>query len=391
MTSTLLYVTPHRVRGAGLPNRPAALLEGLVRSRAFDRVVVVNRLRADRLVRSGAGGRLRRRGPWWWIERDLEGLTLVEHLWPFGQAESGALPAIARAMIAGGSGRDGDLVIWVADPKSAIVFETMESWAAGVPVIRVFDAYDAWDLSPLVRGNRRRDAVRRGYAVAARCADVVFANSPFMADRMRHGGANIVHLVTNGAPGVSESTELAGSLPHRLGFAYVGRVHERVAVPLLEALADEARPEPLRIIGPIEREPDGWRRLIARDNVVLEGSRPQVAAHRILAETRALIVPHVVDDYTRSQDAMKVWDALSIGTPVIATSIPPAASLPDYAVLLADNPDAVRAAAQRIIRGELAPFAAQRRALAAENSWDRRIEAIRREIDGLRESRKATG
>ena len=149
-------------------------------------------------------------------------------------------------------------VVWISDPKSAIAFANLRD----IPVsrlVRVFDAYDAWDLSPLVRGRTRRRAVLSGYEQAARYADIIFANTEFMAGRMRDLGATDVSVIPNASPRVNAAATDPGRSPDRQPYLlYVGRIHERLDAGLLASVADAFPRVQIRLIGPVERIPNGW-------------------------------------------------------------------------------------------------------------------------------------
>ena len=353
--TTLLFVTPHPAFGVALPTRPAALLDALLASGAFDTTVVVNRLRPAAFLRARMS-RERRAA--------AAGIRVVEHAWPFGPQERRFLARLARAL-------PPPVVAWVADPKSAPFLADLEPSATGV-----FDAYDAWDLSPLVVGERRRKAVCDGYEAAARHARLVFANTELMASRLRAlGAADVRHLQSAAPPAEPVTPDAEPSL------AYVGRVHERFACELVAAAADRLPAVTFRIIGPVERTPSGWASLLARPNVRPEGPMEGGAARAAIGRSRGLLIPHVVDDYTRSQDAMKAWDAISVGAPVLATSVPPADRWPPDMAVVADDAAGFATAAERIVAGDLDHGRGTRLAFARANGWEQRaadvVEAIR--------------
>jgi glycosyltransferase involved in cell wall biosynthesis len=355
----LVFITPH-LPGAGLPTRPDALLRGLSESGRFERVRVVNRLRPAEFLRRVLSARSLP-GSWLALDQDLPGGTvLVSHPWPFGTFEDAALASIAEIGRA-----TGGTVVWLCDPKSAGMLRRLPRRR---PLATVFDAYDAWDLSPLVRGKRRREAVRHGYAIAATAADLVFANTRAMADRLRDLGAKNVRRLPNGSPPVEPMVPAAE--PY---LAYVGRVHERFETRLVAAAASANPAATFRIAGPVERVPDGWSDLLAVPNVVHLGALDAKAARRLIGGSRGLLVPHHADDYTRSQDAMKAWDALSVGAAVVSTSVPPADEWTAPVALVADDPGAFAEACRRVLEGELDPGRDDRLALAAQNGWDRRV------------------
>ncbi len=153
---------------------------------------------------------------------------------------------------------------------------------------------------------------------------------------------------------------------------YVGRIHERFDAELAGAVAAALPDTTLTIAGPVEREPAGWSALAARSNVRLSGRVEPRAAREMIGSAAALVVPHRVDDYTRSQDAMKAWDAIASGTPVISTPIPPADGWPAGLAEVCPDTESFVAAARRAVDGQLEEGRAARLAFAAENQWSTR-------------------
>ena len=370
----LLYVSPHAILSR-LPTRPARLLDALRSSEAVRAVTVVHRRRPSEIASS-----VRRRSLEVQTTIDAH-LVAIEHPWPFGTLEARWLERLLhRTMPSSGW----PVVLWICDPKSAQVFSRLQH-IPNARLVRVFDAYDAWDLSPLVRGRWRRRAVANGYRTAARYADVIFANTEFMARRMVALGAARVPVLQNAAPPAIDSVGGAEHADSERYLVYVGRIHERVDAGILAAVADASPEVAIRLIGPVERNPDGWPELIARPNVRLEGPMVGERLRSVLADATALLLPHRVDDYTRSQDAMKAWDAIASGTPVISTPIPPADAWPTGLAEVCPDTDAFVAAARRAVNGQLERGRADRLAFAAENQWSARaavaIAAIETVLD----------
>jgi glycosyltransferase involved in cell wall biosynthesis len=219
--------------------------------------------------------------------------------------------------------------------------------------------------------------VVEGYRAAASRARLIFGNTTEMVNRFRELGAPDVRYLPNAAPTI-RSIEPARE-PY---LVYVGRVHERFDAQLVTATADRLPGVPIVIAGTVEREPVGWSKLIARPNVRLEGLVPYERARELIGRSRGLLVPHRADDYTRSQDAMKAWDAMSVGAPVLSTSVPPSDRWREPLALLADEPAAFAAAAARLVAGELDHGREARLRLAAENGWSSRAESA---IGAIRE------
>jgi glycosyltransferase involved in cell wall biosynthesis len=374
---TLVVISPHPAAVAGLPNRPSSLIAAFLEAAAFRDVVIVNRLRPSALVGQAAGRRpVFGRGLVGLTGRLPSGAVLVVHPWPFGGLErrflDGLLGGLAKQSAGG-------LIVWVADPKSvqAVVTRPRDERPWRV----VVDAYDAWDRSPLVRGDRRRRAVADGYRAAALEADIVFANTLAMRDRLAALGAGDARLLANAAPPVDPRPAPAGDKQSSL--VYVGRIHERFDAGLAYAVAVALPETILTIAGPVEREPTDWAALAARPNVRLLGLLEPRAARELIAGAAALIVPHAVDEYTRSQDAMKAWDAIAVGTPVISTSIPPADTWPAGLAEVCPSSESFVAAARRAVAGQLEAGRADRLAFAAANQWSARADVAIRAMRGL--------
>jgi len=240
-----------------MPNRPTALLRELAASGRYGNVVVVNRVRPGSALRSLVPSSQRRSGffhagPWpasrFRVDEPEHGpqRTVVEHPWPSGPLESRFLHRLVAATCMHSA-----TTLWIADPMAARVLERLRRQPG---LTTVFDCYDAWDLSPLIRGRYRQGAVRRGYMSAATSADVIFANTSFLVDRFTALGARRCVLLPNACSAPQPSHP--ASEPY---VTYVGRIHERfdvfLGLAVAEALEREGGSATLQIAGPIEREP----------------------------------------------------------------------------------------------------------------------------------------
>ena len=375
---TLVVISPQPAgAAAGLPNRPSSLIAAFIETAAFDEVIIVNRLRPTAFL-----GRVAKRrpmfpgGPAALTGRLASGARLIEHPWPFGAPERRFLHGVLGDVAKRSSGA---VIAWVADPKS--VAAVVGAGRDQRPWRVVADIYDAWDRSPLVRGDRRRRAVTDGYQAAATEADLVFANTNAMCDRLALLGARDPRLLPNACPPLDPRPTPADE--RQAGLVYVGRIHERFDVGLTVALATALPGTIVTIAGPIEREPTDWASLATLPNVRLPGWLEPRAAREMIGKAVALIVPHAVDEYTCSQDAMKAWDAIASGTPVISTPIPPADTWPPGLAEVCPTTESFVTAARRAVAGELAAGLADRLAFAAVNQWSARADTAIEAMDGL--------
>lgn len=352
----IVLVAPHGRALAvrrGWTTRPAQLGRAIAMNGR--EVVVVSRtapwstLRAMRSIRPRFD-----LGPFFEARQSGHPLVLqLEHPMPAGKLEG---HAVARAITR--LGRDVGAVV-VSDPRSASVLK-LSRWRP-----RVFDAYDAWDLSPLF-GSVTRRQIEDGYRMAAAHADLVLANTPFMAERMRALGAEDVRLLPNAGP-----EPLAGGMGRDV--IYLGNIQGRLRIDLMAAAATTAAQNGvvMWIVGAVQEVPEGWDALLAMPSVRFTGPVYPPQLEEILASGAVGLVPHHVDDYTRSQDAMKAWEYLARGMAVVATSVPPATSVPGLA-RVADEPVAFAQAVADALGDRDPTTSLKRRALASRHTWRNR-------------------
>ena len=76
----------------------------------------------------------------------------------------------------------------------------------------------------------------------------------------------------------------------------------------------------LVLVGPPLLEPLDLTRLEAAGAAVL-GARPAALVPGYLQHAAALVVPHVVDDFTDSLDPIKLYEYLAVGRPIVSTPV----------------------------------------------------------------------
>lgn len=274
----------------------------------------------------------------------------LEKLWP-GRSVSGAAPetaVLSPVFIAGGSRAP----IWV-------------------------DLYDDWslapDINPLYRGLAASGyrSLRRGKVQPA----LVTVNSPSLADRIRPCRAEVV---PNGVDESLADLELSGDERPRLlllGHFFSGRTD----FALLRQLCLRPEFEEICVCGPgqsptMQETMDHLRPLLgdrlrvhdwADDHTLASFSGPRTIA----------AIPHVVTDYTVSQDLMKVYQLLALGVRVICPRLLwPASVSIEYALLLEHG-----VSLDLVLSDWLeahAPSREWRYAFVREHSWSARANAV---------------
>ena len=218
-------------------------------------------------------------------------------------------------------------------------------------------------------------------------ADVVFATSSVLAERLRAKGAAQVRLVPNVADvalfarahePLPEPAELRG-LP-RPRAIYLGNLAAyRVDLALLAALA--GRGISLVLVGPIglgdaARAPRELAELLALPGVRAVGPRPPAALPAYLRHADVALIPFLDNDHTRGSSPLKLWEYLAAGLPVVATPLPSLAELGEPGLVrLARGPEAFAAAVRAAASGAPEERLA-RLARARAHDWPARIEEL---------------
>lgn len=202
-------------------------------------------------------------------------------------------------------------VLWVNDP------------VVGARCLRkglraVYDVTDDWRESDL--GERDREVLVDAEDRLAEQALTVVC-SEVLADRWEQRYGLRPPVVQNGvdldAHRRSQPHPLPGPGPH---LVYVGTLHhERLDVDLLVALARSRPGSSVDLVGPDHLDDTSRRALLATGNVRLHGPVGHTEVPGIMAAADVLLCPHLVTPFTLSLDAIKSFEYLASGRPVVAT------------------------------------------------------------------------
>ncbi len=202
-------------------------------------------------------------------------------------------------------------VLWVNDPALGV-----HCLRKGQPT--VYDVTDDWrsyDFPPRIV----RRLVRAEDALARRAVTVVCSEVLRDRWRERYGvEADVVHNGVDAAAWRNAPTHhYAGPGPH---VGYVGtQQRERLDIHLVLEVANDARVGTVHLVGPDSLDVASRARLAAHPKVVLHGPIPSTAVPSWTKGLDTLLCPHVVTPFTLSLDAIKSYEYLASGRPVVAT------------------------------------------------------------------------
>jgi hypothetical protein len=243
---------------------------------------------------------------------------------------------------------------------------------------RWVDAYDDWSLAPDV--NRvYRSLARMSYRSLARQDSpgrIVTANSPYMAGRLR---LDPRFIVPNGVERSLASLERRGDDSPRLvllGHFFNGRTDfDLMRKIVFSGVFDEL------VVGGAGTS-DAMMRLL-HDARLHFGNRMHVRPWLESEDIAAIsgprsvgLLPHLVNDYTLSQDPMKIYQLLALGVRVIAPRMLWPSHLDrEYAFLTDFGADLGRSLEDWVLKSAPPPEG-WRQNFADENSWTSRARRL---------------
>lgn len=231
-------------------------------------------------------------------------------------------------------------VLWVNDPAASTLARDTD-WPS------LYDVTDDWvaaDRPPEIRRRLLADEAH----LLAECDEVTVCSPHLAASK---GTDRPVTLITNGVDvdRYRQPRERPADLPPGPVALYLGTVHrDRFDLDLVTRTATAtAGAGTVVVVGPVldlsSQEYDD----LAAAGVRLLGARPWTDVPAYLQHATALLVPHLVDDFTDSLDPLKLYEYRAVGRPVVATPVAGFRDAADPRVTVADPagyPQAVRAA-----------------------------------------------
>ncbi len=165
------------------------------------------------------------------------------------------------------------------------------------------------------------------------------------------------------------------AIPHpRVGF--FGGLDERVDQDLVAHMAG-ARPEwHIVFIGNVRTEVDTLR---SHPNVHFLGQKKHDDLAPYLHALDVLLIPYVINQYTKYIYPSKVFECLAVGKPTVATPLPELRGL-DGLIRLTDSPDAFVAAVEAALAEDDPELITRRWRVARANTWEARYQLITEKI-----------
>ncbi|ANB17170.1 glycosyltransferase [Dokdonella koreensis] len=218
-----------------------------------------------------------------------------------------------------------------------------------------------------------------------RAADIVFVAPPaLVAAKTAQNPHTVfsphgvdVDLFGRAADPATPVAEAARGLPHPV-IGYFGSIHEWIDLELIEWLARQRPAWTFLLVGHAAVD---VARLAALPNVRLAGAQPYATLPQWAKAFDAAIIPYRLNRQVANANPLKLREYLATGKPVVSVRNPEIEKFADV-VRLADDRGGFLAALDAAIGAGPEAGAAERRAAVADQTWDRRVEAVLAEVAG---------
>lgn len=287
------------------------------------------------------------------------------------------IPACAKAT----AGRQVPRIIWSCFPMFVDYFAELNG------DLRIFDAVDNWLEHPSFV--KYRQQLKENYQIIADNCDLIFTVSESLIDFFRDfGRAKNIFWLPNGVdaehfrrPSTKAPKDIK-KIPRPI-VGYIGIIQNRVDINLLEYFAQKNPDKSLVLIGPIwpnflrriRRPAIEIRRLKKYKNVHLLGRKSYQISPNYLNQFDVAIVPHILNDFTKSMNPLKIYEYLACGKPVVTTPIAGVEKFSHLIYIAQDYRD-FNEKIQKAL-GENSPQLIDLRLQAArENSWQLKTEQM---------------
>lgn len=275
---------------------------------------------------------------------------------------------------------DAGYILWTYLPAAVGLLDCLGGRAGSRrPSLVIYHCADEYSEFP---GFVSPDVVKRYDDEITHWADLVITT----ADNLRLSRETLnpnIHTVFNAAdvevfnraldPDLDIPKDLAAIPAPRLGV--VGMHDFRLDLDALEALGRADRSWHIVLIGPLKSGQIDEDRLRRQPNVHLLGQKPRSELPGYMKGLAVALIPYKAGELTRNIFPLKLFEYLAAGVPVVVGGLPELerfSGIIGVADGLEDYPGLVREA----LAGDSPEKRAARVALAAENTWDHRVEEI---------------
>jgi glycosyltransferase involved in cell wall biosynthesis len=268
-------------------------------------------------------------------------------------------------------------ILWLCRPTTV---DMVGHFNEALVCYHVVDEYTAYSFFEPARRQQMMAAERR----LLNLADIVLVVSPtLLATKSRYHSS--VHLVRNGVDfdafarmtraNVPPPSDIAMLPRPRIG--YVGAVNDKLDFEMLQYVAKALPTCSLVLVGPIDHcysDADSFQEA-GLENVTFLGRKDVKDVPLYINACDVCLLPYKQNEWTHNIDALKLYEYLACGKPVVSMDLP-TARMYSAVIRIADDRETFVAAVKAALAESDTAAIEQRLAVARQNTWDQRVALI---------------
>jgi hypothetical protein len=275
-----------------------------------------------------------------------------------------------------------DPIIWVSRPEMVTL---MSGFDETLTIYHVVDEYLSYHRDD-VEARKRHQAMERQILAKA---DVVIVVSENLLEAKRPFNEH-TYLVPNGVDYQAYAQVLEGHEPpppdiaqlRRPVIGYSGSVKTRLDLGLLHHVAAVHPEWSIALVGQVDEKGCAvdLARLRDMENVYFLGRKEIGQVARYVQAFDVCLIPYRVDERAQNASPLKLYDYLALGKPIVSTGFAVANQFRDV-VRIADDRATFTRQIEEALCEEDQDLAIQRRRIAAQNTWGKRVDELSRIIE----------
>lgn len=279
-----------------------------------------------------------------------------------------------------------NIILWSYFPIFVGYFDQIKS------KIKIFDTVDNWLEHPNFKNYKAR--LLKNYNIIDQKADLIFTVSQDLI-KLFPTNKN-VHWISNGVDvaffqntnvkcqismphrQVAEEATNVKKIPHPI-IGYVGIIQNRVDLDLIKYLAEQNPDKSIVLIGSIW--PDANIEKIKNlKNIYLLGHKSYQELPRYIHQFDVAIIPHKINQFTRSMNPLKLYEYLACGKLVVTT---PVAGIEEFRdlIYITSTKEEFNSKIQSALQENNKEFEIKRIKSVKKYSWDSRIDQMLKYIN----------
>jgi len=261
-------------------------------------------------------------------------------------------------------------LLWSYFPMYALPFQKLSG-------TKVFDTVDDWREHPYYR-DRWQKILDENYETIDRSADAIFTVSESLKKSYKTN--QNVHWIPNGIdfehyknPDIALAEKLKKIKKPVIG--YLGVIENRLDFDLLIKISEKFPQASLVLAGPVWKQAE-TKALRQKKNVHFLGPISYHDLPELYHYFDIGIIPHRVNEFTKSMNPLKMYEYLACGLPVVTTPVAGTEQFSDLITVAADNSDFLKAIAHYLKSPGDSETKQARQQAVAKHSWDERLDRM---------------